>query len=286
MELYWLACVLVCARKTLKALQTTKACGSMAQEIGNQRRRSPQWFVNSACLVVCLIISGLVNAPRSVADETRSEVVGRPLVLAHYMPWYTAEPFSPSWGWHWTMNHFDPETIVDERRQVASHYYPLAGPYDSGDPAIIEYHLLLMKLAGIDGIIVDWYGLTDLHDYATLHRNTKAVVQQVERMNMRFVICYEDQTVSPLIKAGRITVAQSTEHVAKEIDWMVRNWFSRPSYVRIGDRPVMLSFGNVGLSGEQWTACLKSLQALMTCDCHCCYCSSGGRYRVSSKRSN
>lgn len=158
------------------------------------------------------------------------------------------------------MNHFDPETIVDERRQVASHYYPLAGPYDSGDPAIIEYHLLLMKLAGIDGIIVDWYGLTDLHDYATLHRNTKAVVQQVERMNMRFVICYEDQTVSPLIKAGRITVAQSTEHVAKEIDWMVRNWFSRPSYVRIGDRPVMLSFGNVGLSGEQWTACLKSLR--------------------------
>jgi hypothetical protein len=25
------------------------------------------------------------------------------------MPWYEAKPFSPDWGWHWTMNHFDPE---------------------------------------------------------------------------------------------------------------------------------------------------------------------------------
>ena len=52
-----------------------------------------------------------------------------------------------------------------------------------------------MKLAGIDGVIVDWYGLTDYRDYAVLHRNTTRMLQQCERLKMKFVICYEDQTI-------------------------------------------------------------------------------------------
>ena len=72
------------------------------------------------------------------------------LILAHYMPWYVAKPHSRAWGWHWTMNHFDPEKIKGGKRQIASHFYPLIGPYDSGDPHVLEYHLLTMKLAGID----------------------------------------------------------------------------------------------------------------------------------------
>jgi len=44
--------------------------------------------------------------------------------------------------------------------------------YDSADPAVLEYHVLLMKLAGIDGVIVDWFGSADYYDYATINRNT------------------------------------------------------------------------------------------------------------------
>ena len=79
-----------------------------------------------------------------VADNSASH----PVLLAHYMPWYTAKPFSDHWGWHWTMNHFDPEEQTDGQRDIASKYYPVIGPYDSGDPHVLEYHLLLMKLAG------------------------------------------------------------------------------------------------------------------------------------------
>ena len=99
----------------------------------------------------------------------------RKLLLAHYMPWYQAKPFSSAWGWHWTMNKFNPDakqagdSSETAKRQIASHFYPLIGPYDSADPAVLECQLLQMKLAGIDGVIVDWYGLTDLHDYAALH---------------------------------------------------------------------------------------------------------------------
>jgi len=48
------------------------------------------------------------------------------------------------------MGHFNPDVITNRKHQIASWYYPLIGPYDSLDPAVLEYHVLLMKLAGID----------------------------------------------------------------------------------------------------------------------------------------
>ena len=57
------------------------------------------------------------------------------------------------------MNHFDPSISVRGRRSIASHFYPLIGAYDSGDRNVLRYHFSLMKLSGIDGIIIDWYGL-------------------------------------------------------------------------------------------------------------------------------
>ena len=36
--------------------------------------------------------------------------------------------------------------------------YPLAGVYDSDDPATVRRHIRLAKAAGIDGFLVDWWG--------------------------------------------------------------------------------------------------------------------------------
>jgi len=71
-------------------------------------------------------------------------------LMAHYMPWFEADPSHNRWGWHWTMNHYDPGHLVSGRRDAASRYYPLIGLYDSNDPAALERHVLMMKLAGID----------------------------------------------------------------------------------------------------------------------------------------
>jgi hypothetical protein len=57
--------------------------------------------------------------------------------MVHYMPWFQAKPYNATWGWHWTMNHYNPTTIDGQgRRAIASHYYPLIGPYDSRDPDV------------------------------------------------------------------------------------------------------------------------------------------------------
>jgi len=183
------------------------------------------------------------------------------LILAHYMPWYVAKPASRVWGWHWTMNAFDPEKTVSDKRAVASHFYPLIGPYDSGDPAVLEYHLLTMKLAGIDGVIVDWYGLQDFRDYATLHRNTQRLVDQVVRLGMKFVICYEDQTIPALVKAGRLKASSRVSHATGEIEWLAKRWFRLGSYVRLDGQPVLLSFGQAGLTDGEWQRCLAGLKS-------------------------
>ena len=203
--------------------------------------------------ILLLIAFALPIKPASAEDKS-------PLVLAHYMPWYVAKPTSKAWGWHWTMNHFDPEKVTDEKREIASHFYPTIGPYDSGDPHVIEYHLLTMKLAGLDGVIVDWYGLTDLYDYAILHRNTTKLIEQAERFGMKFIICYEDQTIPALVKAKRIKESDRVAHAVNEIKWLDDNWFKLTGYVRVRKQPALLSFGHAGLKDEEWSECLQSLE--------------------------
>ena len=183
----------------------------------------------------------------------------RPLILAHVMPWFEADPDAGRYGWHWTMNHFDPSD-VDAERRVASHYTPAIGPYDSGDRAVIEYHLLLMRAAGIDGVIVDWYGRTDLNDYALLHRNTTRLLQECERLSMRFAVCYEDQTVPKLVAAGRLAEADRVPHAAAEIDWLGQYWFRSGSYAKVDGKPLLLSFGFGGLTADEWSRVLKRVE--------------------------
>jgi len=217
-------------------------------------RQMPHVLAFILCFNLCALAE---DVPDSRSNASKQNAT--PLILAHYMPWYTAKPFSDHWGWHWTMNHFNPEKEVDGKREIASKFYPLIGPYDSGDPHVLEYHLLLMKLAGIDGVIVDWYGLTDYRDYAVLHRNTTRLLQHCERLNMKFVICYEDQTIPALVETKRIAATDRVAHAVNEIDWLGKYWFRSGSYVELDGKPVLLSFGHSGLTNDEWSQCLSRL---------------------------
>ena len=53
----------------------------------------------------------------------------RTLIMVHFMPWFQTKAVHGYWGWHWTMNHYDPDSINQNgERAIASHYYPLTGP--------------------------------------------------------------------------------------------------------------------------------------------------------------
>jgi hypothetical protein len=165
-------------------------------------------------------------------------------VMVYYRPWYAAKPFSSEWGWHWTMNHFNPDKInASGEREIASWYYPLIGPYDSADPAVLEYHVLLMKLAGIDGVIVDWYGSADFFDYAAVNRNTVRLLDFTRKAGLKFAICYEDQTIQLLIDGKYLTAADAIRHAQQEMLYLQTNYFCDPTYLRLNGKPLLENFG-------------------------------------------
>ncbi|HEX4263975.1 MAG TPA: glycoside hydrolase family 71/99-like protein [Verrucomicrobiae bacterium] len=165
-------------------------------------------------------------------------------VMVHYMPWFVAKPFSSSWGWHWTMNHFNPDsTNSSGQRQIASWYYPQVGPYDSDDSTLLEYQVLLMKLAGVDGIIVDWYGPDNYNDYGINNQRTTALFQYARKAGLKFCLCYEDQTIQQEINGGYITSANAIAHAQQTMLYVQTNYFSDPAYLKWNNQPVFLNFG-------------------------------------------
>src|SRR5882762_7710233 len=129
-------------------------------------------------------------------------------VMMHYMPWFQAKPYSSSWGYHWPLGstNYNPDQFyANGQRKIASNYYPLIGPYDSLDPVVLEYHVLLMKLGGVDGVIADWYGHENYLDYGRINQCTAALFNYTRKANLKFSICYEDRTVQVKVNNGYIT---------------------------------------------------------------------------------
>jgi hypothetical protein len=168
----------------------------------------------------------------------------KPLVLAHYMPWFQ------KYGFHWQQGgaSFDPEQILpDGRANIASHYYPLTGNYDSADPLVLDYQLALMKIAGIDGVIFDWYGITEGIDYKAVHEATMAMIERIKKRGgggeLKYAICYEDQSIKHLIDFGIVPRDKAISTAKGTFEWMEKNWFSNAEYVKINGRPLVLCFG-------------------------------------------
>lgn len=185
----------------------------------------------------------------------------KPKIMVHYMPWYVSKPVSGHWGQHWTMGHFDPErSNKDGNREIASHYYPIIGPYDSSDPDLLEYHVSLIKLAGIDGIIIDWYGIEDFYDFAVLNKNTALIIKYARKADLEFAICYEDWTVKSMVDRNHISSNNSIEHGQKVMKYLEKEWFNDELYLKLDGRPVLLNFGlKYFIKSSQWEAIFSVL---------------------------
>ena len=181
-------------------------------------------------------------------------------VLVHYMPWYASKPISGHWGWHWTMDHFKPDKMeANDRRELASHYQPLIGPYDSNDPDVLECQVLLMKFSGISGVIIDWYGTENFRDYATIHRNSLSLIKHLKQAGLKFAICYEDQSIKHMIESGKLKKTQEVAHAKQEFKWLEQNWFADPAYVKLKGKPVLLIFGPQHFKKAQWNQITSNL---------------------------
>lgn len=197
----------------------------------------------SSWLAVCAAAALTAASPAAAA----------PPVFVHVVPWYAAKPFSGGWGWHWTMGRFDPDRpAAGGELSCAAHDPPAIGLYDSRDPAAVECQVQLMKLAGIDGAVIDWYGHDALHDYASIHAAADLLVGTLTRAGLRFAVCYEDRAAAEVAKARPAdgdTVAVGRRH----LEWLMAHWCTAPGYVRVDGRPLVLVFGPRSLlAADEW----------------------------------
>lgn len=206
-------------------------------------------------LKTLLFLISILYFPPTLAQPKQVQKTNPMPVYMHYMPWFDTPETSGNnrWGWHWTMNNKNPDIIIDPstgKREIASHFYPLTGPYASNDPDILEYHLLMMKYAGIDGILLDWYGQQGSNgDIGNLLRNSNAIVDRTEAVGLKLAVVMEDR------------FATSINDAKANVAYLAENYFNRAAYLRVGvdNDPLLAVFGPITFQQPaQWTEILAA----------------------------
>lgn len=217
-------------------------------------------------VIILLIVNGCEREKLPVIDPYPVEIFD-PVspqknndmkLYVHYMPWFeTPETNGGVWGQHWTMSNKNPNNIDESgKREIASHYYPLIGPYASSDKDLLEYHLLLMKYSGIDGLLVDWYGTRDLYDYPAIKRNTEVLMEMAGKVGLELGIVYEDQT----LKAELEGINEKIEQAQADMKYLEANFFNKTNYIKAAGKQLLLVFGPQEISeANDWSSIFSVL---------------------------
>ncbi len=201
--------------------------------------------------------------------------MSKKLILAHYMPWFTdgAEGDERRRWVHWKSGGEPPafglsDTNEYGRPKIGSHYYPLCGRYSSRDADVIKRHLWLMEQHGIDGIIVNWYGLGEeegatlpYDDYIYLHAAVMTIWACVKEHNkgrdtkFKFALCFDGGSLKVVqkLKEDGETTEGPHEYAMRSLKEAKTQFFddTTGAYLKHDDdgRPILLVFQ---LHGEPW----------------------------------
>jgi len=191
------------------------------------------------------------NEPKPVAKTNAMNI------YMHYMPWFQSKSVSGYWGSHWRMNTRNPDIDSSGFKQIASHYYPLIGPYDSNDKDVLEYHLLLMKYAGVDAVLIDWYGSHDVNDYQTNLIASNTLITKIAEVGLKFAVVYEEYTAQSVQAQTSLTDIQAAQG---DMTYLQKNYFSKAYHITIGNQPLLLTFGpRYFTQSSQWTQIFSKL---------------------------
>lgn len=198
--------------------------------------------------------SGAIPPPMSISKSNTMKI------YMHYMPWFeTKESNNGTWGYHWTMNNRNPDkTLPNGQREIASHYYPMIGPYHSGDADVIENHLLLMKYAGVDGILINWYGTFNINDFPVNKENSEQIISMAGKLGMQYAIVYENRFLNDIVAAGLALTASTAAR--DDFNYVQKHYFNDPNYIKKEGKPMLLNFGPIVLKTEDlWSKAFSLL---------------------------
>jgi len=175
-----------------------------------------------------------------IAKSLHESTVSR-RVLAFYYPWYgTADgPGGAGRTEHWGR--------IDEVNKdiQASTHYPIIGAYDSHDQNVIEKHCTWARGAGIDTLIVSWWGHNSYCD-----RAMDKILDGCRQYGLTACIYYET-----------VPRPQTAESAANDIVKVLDKYGKHPAYLKVNGKPVVFIYGRT-LQELGLTDWLKAIQII------------------------
>jgi hypothetical protein len=160
-------------------------------------------------------------------------------VLVFYYGWYGTKARSGQ-NIHWLNPDPSRNHIADAQD------YPVGGPYDSLDPAVIARQMAQIKNAGITGLIVSWWGQTD-------------------RTNDQLRLVLDAAGAQGLKITAYVEQVSNAEGVAADTLFLYQKYTRHPAWLRLDNKPVIMFFDrlmqDIGLDGWHKARALIEKQA-------------------------
>lgn len=99
-----------------------------------------------------LLVVGLLGVALGLPAAARGATVA-----VFYYPWYATPAVDGAWQ-HWDQNAHRPPA------DLYSRFYPAGGPYSSSDPVVLDRQMAQIATAGVDQVIVSWWGQGSAED--------------------------------------------------------------------------------------------------------------------------
>ncbi|MDF1739635.1 MAG: hypothetical protein P1U86_10785 [Verrucomicrobiales bacterium] len=171
-----------------------------------------------------------------------------PVIAAHYMPWFSNPETNPTPGvgwkhWNWAgpaVRHDPTSRREDGLRDLAATKYPLIGPYSSNNEAVIRYHFETARAAGIEAMIVIWYGPGSETD-AVIPK----LLEVAEATGLKISLCYEEKiNWAPFrAPASRKDLVDSAQ---RDLAYLLEKYSTDPAYLTRAGKPVVFQFNYWG----------------------------------------
>lgn len=173
------------------------------------------------------------NAYRIPVETSELPLESVKQVFAFYYPWYGSVD-GPSNAWvHWDN--------VTETSIGSSTNYPLLGPYDSKDESIIEAHISMADMVGIDGFVSSWWGPGTISDEVL-----GSLLNIAGEIDFKISVYYESRRDMN----GQLDLDQ----IADDLTYILQRYSSRPSFLKIEGTPVIFIYNSEdrGLTPGFW----------------------------------
>jgi len=168
-------------------------------------------------------------------------------VLAFHYAWYgTPWGTGPIHEWRgWSSAGYNPEKVINGRRESATPCQPLDGLYDSSSEYTIRRQIYEAKQALIDGFIVSWWGFSDVGANATISKFLEVAPEDFEITLYYETVGFATGEVKEAVKGEDII-----NKVADDFNRIIENYGKRDRWLKVNNKPVIFVYSRA--IGEFW----------------------------------